>query len=243
LPQPSATDDADSLPILRSPASVDAVRADLTAAARHVLGKIRDHQARLEGDPVRAERFNRRLTEALVTKYLVRVEKPLAFWPGVLPHLVGFSRGYEIGVGPGYLFKLLMETQSVQMRGCDCDPNRSVVFRELRRTLGIEDLVDVHPVRRRRPIPIPEGTQALLGFFTEFNYGYSLDDWRWFLDHCRERLTGPKLVYLLPNVKALKREGVAEYFARLGEHPLLRPGAPAVVPPALRRLFCRIQLS
>ena len=61
-------------------------------------------------------------------------------------------RIFEIGVGPGYFFKLIQSLISSQISGIDRDIHGKVVFRELRKELSIFDQVFEHRVEPRQSI-------------------------------------------------------------------------------------------
>lgn len=228
----------------RSEDAFDRVQRELLAAAQRVRGRIEAHLEELRRtDPSKAEDFWERLTPVWKDKYCDRAGEHIAKWREFMPHLDGFAQAYEIGVGPGSLFRLLAELKGVRMWGCDVDPERSVVFRELRKELGISGRVDNHPVQRRTPVPIPEGTEALIAFYTTFSRKFSVQDWEWLLDFCRERLVGEKWILMLPNPKSFGREGVAEFFRRKADFPLLDAKAPEDSQLWHNRAFCRFSLD
>ncbi len=243
-----------TLPERRAPARPEDLRAidteferverGLLEAAEKVRSRIEAHYERLwSEDPKRAERFWLRLTPEWKDKYLDRAQGHIRKWKQFMPHLDGFASAYEIGVGPGSLFALLRELKGVAMRGCDTDPDETVVFRELRREIGIADLVDNHAVRRRQPLPLPEGAEAVLGFYTTFSRKFSVEDWQWLLDFCRERLAGDKLILLVPNPKSFGREGVNEFFRKRAEFPLRDPKVPEERQLWHERAFLRLSLA
>ena len=222
----------------------DQVQQYLIEAAGQVKARIEaEYEQLLRTDPEQAADFQRRLTPEWQDKYLDRASDHIVKWAELLPHLTGFRHGYEIGVGPGSLFRLLTDLKGVTMRGCDTDPEEAIVFRELRKQIGIDTLVDAHPVQRREPIPFRDGTDALLGFYTTFSRKFSVADWEWLFDFCRERMTGDKLVFLIPNPKSWGREGVEEFFRRRGEFPLLDPAIPIRGQLWHQQVFCRLSLA
>ena len=222
----------------------DQVQRELVAAAGRVRGRLEAHLEELRRtDPAKAEDFWERLTPEWKDKYCDRAGEHIAKWREFMPHLDGFAQAYEIGVGPGSLFRLLTDLKGVRMWGCDADPEHSIVFRELRKEVGISDRVDNFPVQRRTPVPIPEGTEALMGFYTTFSRKFSVQDWEWLLDFCRERLVGEKWIVMLPNPKSFGREGVAEFFRRKADFPLLDPKVPEESQLWHNRVFCRFRLA
>lgn len=222
----------------------DHVQQYLIDAAGQVKIRIEaEYEQLLRTDPERAADFRRRLTPEWKDKYLDRASDHIVKWAELLPHLTGFRRGYEIGVGPGSLFRLLTDLKCVTMRGCDTDPDEAIVFRELRKQIGIDALVDAHPVQRREPMPLREGTDALLGFYTTFSRKFSIADWEWLFDFCRERMTGDKLVFLILNPKSWGREEVEEFFRLRGEFPLSDPAIPIRDQLWHQQVFCRLSLA
>ncbi|HEY5411347.1 MAG TPA: sulfotransferase family 2 domain-containing protein [Caulobacteraceae bacterium] len=220
------------------------VQQDLVAAAQQVRQRIEAHYEHLlRTDPEGAADYHRRLTPMWKDKYLDRAPEHIAKWAELLEHLDGFRQGYEIGVGPGSLFRLLTDLKQVAMRGCDTEPDETIVFRELRKQLGIAELVDAHAVQRRTPMPIAEGTDALLGFYTTFSKDFSVPDWEWLFDYCRERMVGDKLVYLIPNPKSYNQDGVAAFFRQRAEFPLLDIPTPGRAKQWHEKTFLRLSLA
>jgi hypothetical protein len=194
-------------------------------------------------------RLHATVDEPRVMKYIRSVEAHVRKWRFYTPYMSGLQKAFEIGVGPGYLFRIMMDLYGTDMRGCDLDPAQNRVFRDLREELGLSDRVMTHKVVAGRDIPIPEGTEAVLGFWTVFTEKFSLDDHKWFVAHCREKLVGPKRLVLLFNTRGYDEcPEVAEWYRTLGEFPFLAEGAPvdagpgAKMSPRDRAAFCVAEL-
>ncbi len=222
--------------------ALDEAETALIAAANRVRGSL---EAELESlrrsDPHSAKRFLASWNPNWAKKYLHNAEAKVRKWRRFFPHLAGVRQAYEIGVGPGYLFRLLMDVYGVQLSGCDVEPGHTLVFEALRQELGIAHLVETHRVRPRREIPITEGSEAMLAFLTSFCETYSVADYRWLLDHCRERLSGDKQVLILFNARCFEVDGVQQFFQRNAEFPLLGEHQAASKPHAAA--FCRVRLA
>ncbi len=132
---------------------------------------------------------------------------------------------FEIGVGTGYLFAMLKTLLGIDMHGVDIDLEKSVVFRDMRKEIGIADAVSEHRVMPRRPLPIPPGTEAVTAFRTMFNQGWSVADHEWFLADCAEKLSGRKLVIVNFNERPFRADpGVVALYQRRGTLPEPRNG-------------------
>jgi hypothetical protein len=105
----------------------------------------------------------------------------------MVPYFRGVRRGYEIGVGPGYLFTMLQQVLGIEMRGCDVDFDGLIVYRELRRALGIEPLVSEFRVAAGADLPIPPGTDAVIAVAPVFDMGWDVAEHRDFLGLCRAK--------------------------------------------------------
>ncbi len=219
-------------------------RVALNAHADIIKARVDAHIAHLEAvDPERAKHFISRLTPELKAKHLDAARFQIGKWGKFLPHLTGVTRSYEIGVGPGYLLKLMILVHGTKATGCDLDPSHAKVFELLWKELGVADLVEIHRVRRRRPIPVPDGADAVLAFSTTFNEGYTLADHQWFVDHLRERLVGEKQVFMLFNTRCFEHEGVREFYSGIADFPLLDPSRAAQVQHWDSQAFCRLRLA
>jgi hypothetical protein len=189
------------------------------------------------------------VNEPRVMKYIRSVEAHVRKWRNFTPYLSGLRKAFEIGVGPGYLFHIMIEVYGTDMRGCDLDLAKDRVFRDLREELGISDRVMTHKVVARQDIPIPEGSEAVLGFWTVFTETFSLDDHKWFVAQCREKLVGPKKLVLLFNTRGYdERPEIFRWYQTLGAFPLLAEEAGVGVDPSRpvnprdKRAFCVAEL-
>jgi hypothetical protein len=239
--------------LANGPAMASAARS--LAAAETVLRAFDAEYQRLrEVDPERAASFYASLVpssanllpahaEPNALKYLRQAEGHVYKWATYFhPHMASVRKGYELGVGPGYLFRLLMDVYGMEMRGCDLNPDRNLIFRELRKELKIADLVDVHEVGSGGDIPIPEDCDAVMGFWTVFTERWSVHDHIWFLDHCRERLVGEKQVFLLFNSDGYDNcPEVQAFYRRRAEFPL-RDNAMCDLHERDKNAFCIVRL-
>jgi hypothetical protein len=227
----------------------------LLSSANAVLERFdAEHRRLLQECPERAATFYASLVpssleepdsycEPRAMKYLRDASGHINKWTeGLLLHMSGIRRGYEIGVGPGYLFRMLMDVYRTDMLGCDLDPAKNLIFRDLREELGISNRVDEHEVKSGRPIPIPSGCDAVLGFWTVFTESWNRKDHAWFLDFCRERLVGDKRVFMLFNAGSYdEHPEIFDYYCKRGaEFPWLR--SIARVPERDKRAFCIVRL-
>ena len=127
---------------------------------------------------------------------------------------------FEIGVGPGYFFKLLQSLISSEISGIDRDINERVVFRELRKEFSIFDKVFEHRVEARKSIPIPKETEVIVAFRTTFNRRWNVEDHKWFLKDCFAQMSGDKAVILGFNRRGyMDNPEVKEFYESVGEHP------------------------
>jgi hypothetical protein len=196
-----------------------------------------------------SQRLNADVDEPRVMKYIRSVEAHVRKWQLYTPYLSGLRKAFEIGVGPGYLFRIMIDLYGTDMRGCDLDPAKNRVFRDLREALGLSSRVITHRVVAGRDIPIPEGSQAVLGFWTVFTETFSLKDHKRFVAQCREKLVGPKKLVLLFNTRGYDEcPEIAQWYRTFAEFPLLTEGAGAGVGPRVklnprdRGAFCVAEL-
>ena len=103
---------------------------------------------------------------------------------------------FEIGVGPGYQFYLLQQVLGCDMFGCDVLLDEQYVYRRLRTAIGIKELVEEQKIEYDSPIRIPEGSEAVVAFWTVFHKPWSIKEHKWILDSCAEKLVGKKMVAL-----------------------------------------------
>jgi hypothetical protein len=219
---------------------IDAFEDKLAASAARVLGRIeRELEAHggLKADRRTLYRLgfsdrNGNLGEdgaahpAAPVKFLARAPEFIHKDASYLPFFEGLKQVFEIGVGTGYLFAMLRNILKVEMWGVDVDLDKSTVFDEMRRELGIADRVFEHRVTRRVPLPIPPGTEAVTAFRATFHQGWSVADHEWFLADCREKLTGARRAILFFNSRPLNENpAVVALYRRIGEMPLAKNDA------------------
>jgi hypothetical protein len=140
-----------------------------------------------------------------------------------LPFLSVLERktAFEIGVGPGYLFTLLKELYFVNMIGIDVGIEEQLVYKEVRRRLGIDGTVFEHRVESGKDIPIPDGAEAVLGFWPMYDRGWRVDDHKWFINHCARKLRGLRLVALRFNKGGYRGSpAIREFYESRGVFPL-----------------------
>lgn len=209
------------------------VEAEIIEAVNRLEGRYPKEQPQraVAGVNTAAERFRDSVPfpgvdangdEPRVMKYIRSAGAHVRKWRTYTPYMSGLRKAFEIGVGPGYLFRMMMELYGTDMRGCDLDPTTNRVFRDLREELGISARVMTHKVVARRDIPIPEGSEAVIGFWTVFTETFSLDDHKWFVAQCREKLVGPKKLVLLFNARGYDEcPEVFKWYQTFAEFPLL----------------------
>jgi len=201
-------------------------------ASAYFLGLVPSHLSR-EG----------KIHEPKAMKYIRRPHGHVHKWSYFLPYLNGLKKAYEIGVGPGYLFRLMIDYYSTNMTGCDLDASKNIIFRELRKQLGIADRVQEHKVTAGQEIPIPAGSEAIFGFWTVFNRTWTVDDHAWFLDHCREQLVGDKKVVLLFNDVGFDDcPEIQSFYRSRAEFPLLKDERALKMAPRDKNAFCILHL-
>ncbi len=186
------------------------------------------------------KRLHANVDEPRVMKYIRFVEGHVLKWRLFTPYMSGLRKAFEIGVGPGYLFRIMIDLYGTDMRGCDLAPTKNRVFRDLREELGISARVMTHKVVAGRDIPIPEGSEAVLAFWTVFTETFSLDDHKWFVAQCREKLVGPKKLVLLFNTGGYDEcPEIFEWYQTFGEFPLLTEGADLSAGPREKKMSQR----
>ena len=237
------------------------IEPEIIEAARRVEARYHAEQQQLALiDPNAAAEFFRAIApsrqrlkadvdEPRVMKYIRYVEAHVRKWRLYTPYMSNLRKAFEIGVGPGYLFRIMIDLYGTDMRGCDLAPAKNRVFRDLREELGLSDRVMTHKVVAGQDIPIPEGSEAVLAFWTVFTETFSLDDHKWFVAQCREKLVGPKKLVFLFNGRGYDEcPEVFEWYRTFGEFPHLSEGADAGVPPGIklnprdRAAFCVAEL-
>ena len=151
-------------------------------------------------------------------------------------------RIFEIGVGPGYFFKLIQSLISSQISGIDRDIHGKVVFRELRKELSIFDQVFEHRVEPRQSIPIPKETEVVVAFRTTFNRPWNVEDHKWFLKDCFAQMSGDRTVILGFNRQGyLDNPEVKKFYESVGEQPFADEETLRIV--KLNELFGRMDCN
>jgi hypothetical protein len=214
------------------------IEAEIIEAAKRVEARYHQEQQLLALSDANAaaaffraivpssKRLDANVDEPRVMKYIRSAEPHVRKWRLFTPYMSGLRKAFEIGVGPGYLFRLMIDLYGTDMRGCDLDPAKNRVFRDLREELGLSARVMTHKLVAHQDIPIPEGSEAVLAFWTVFTETFSLDDHKWFVAHCREKLVGPKKLVLLFNTRGYDEcPEIFEWYQTFGEFPLLTEGA------------------
>lgn len=237
------------------------IEAELIEAAKRVEARYHQEQQQLALSDANAaaeffraivpsgQRLHADVDEPRVMKYIRYVEAHVRKWRLYTPYMSGLQKAFEIGVGPGYLFRIMIDLFGTDMRGCDLDPAKNRVFRDLREELGLSARVMTHKVVAGQDIPIPEGSEAVLAFWTVFTETFSLKDHKRFVAQCREKLVGPKKLVLLFNTRGYdERPEIFEWYKTVGEFPLLAEGAGvnagpgAKMSPRDRSAFCVAEL-
>jgi hypothetical protein len=207
-------------------------------------------------DPERAEQYffdlwpaqrhlAGRVSEPRALKYVRGARAHITKWaPTYFQFFGGLKSAYEIGVGPGYLLRLMIDHLGLQMSGCDVSRDATPLFDDIRRAIGVSHLVEDHKVTPRQEIPITPGAEALLAFQTVFNFGFTLDDHRWFLEQCRQKLSGPKKVFILFNAQGFDDEPEVQAFYRArAQFPFDDPNLPGRIQGRDRNAFCILGLG
>lgn len=231
------------------------VEAEIIEAVKRLEARYHGDQSplALTGTGAAAQRFRVPSVEPRGMKYVRSVGGHVRKWRVFTPYLGGLQKAFEIGVGPGYLFRLMIELYGTDMRGCDLDPAKNPVFRDLRKELGLSERVMTHKVIANNDIPIPEGSEAVMGFWTVFTETFSLDDHKWFVAQCREKLVGPKKLVMLFNTRGYdERPEIFDWYKTFAAFPLLNEeaeveadigdGQRKQVKPRDRRAFCVAEL-
>jgi hypothetical protein len=181
---------------------------------------------------------------AAPVKYLIHARGHVKKFYPFLPYLSGPKRVFEIGVGPGHLFKILRDCFDVDVYGCDIEFDKTIVYREIRRELGIADRVLEYAVRAYSEIPIPTDCEGLFAFWTAFNTSWGVNEHHWFLDFCKERLVGPKLVALRFNRAGFTdKPEVIDFYEKNAVVPIGRLLRDPAVPQQHVDNFCVISLA
>jgi hypothetical protein len=232
------------------------IEAELVKAAVRVCKRFDQQYEELkQNSPSEAELFYLNLVpsntifaggrkEPVAMKYVRRARAHVHKWVAFLPYLSGLEKVYEIGVGPGYLFRMMMDYYSTDISGCDLDPEKNLIFAKVREELGIADRIQNHKVIAKQDIPIPDGTDGLFAFWTVFNFNWSVDDHAWFIEHCREKLAGEKRVVLLFNDRGYDdRPEIQDFYRKRARFPFLESDIAPEFHPRDKNAFCILNLG
>jgi hypothetical protein len=181
------------------------------------------------GAPLLAEDGSR--WPAAPVKYAIEARRSVEMWREFLPFLGGIEAAFEIGVGPGYLFRLMMDLYGTQMTGCDVEINELAVYDAIRSELGIRHLVQEHFVAKRVSTPVTPGAEAVLAFALVFDKGFdasgarwlwSVEDHEWFLHDLASQTRGRRRLICRFNKRWLKNDNrdVVLFYRRVGIQPL-----------------------
>jgi hypothetical protein len=163
-------------------------------------------------------------------KYALEVRRNAEMWRPMVPFMQGIGAAFELGVGPGYLFKYMQELFGTRMSGCDVRLDRKTVYDLIRGELGIRGLVVDHPVFRGVSTPVTPGCDAVLAFATVFDKEYledgtsrvwDVEDHRWFLADLARQLVGPRKLIVRFNRRWLKdNQEVIRFYRSIGTRPI-----------------------
>src|SRR4051794_24094267 len=115
------------------------IEAEIIEAAKRVEAgdqkekkQLALHDAHGAGEFFRAivpsvRRLDSNVDEPRVMKYIRSVEGHVRKWRLFTPYMSGLRKAFEIGVGPGYLFRIMIDLYGTDMRGCDLDPAKNRV--------------------------------------------------------------------------------------------------------------------
>ncbi|MBS7789892.1 hypothetical protein KTR66_07795 [Roseococcus sp. SDR] len=164
-------------------------------------------------------------------KYAVDARSKMEKWRKFMPFLKGFEAAFEIGVGPGYLFRLMMDFYGTRMTGCDIEFEQLGVYDALRSELGIKHLIREHFVARRVSTPVTPGSEAVLAFWLAFDSerdeegvrtGWTVEDHEWFLADIARQLSGRRQFICRFNKWWYSRENrdVMRFYRQIGVQPI-----------------------
>ena len=104
----------------------------------------------------------------------------------------------------------------------DIDVETMEVYRRIRNSLGIQELVREHRITYNQDLGIESNTEAVIAFWTVFCKKWDVAEHEWFLNECRRQLVGEKVVILRFNNEGyLDRPSVKDYYDRISEQPLI----------------------
>ncbi len=208
------------------PTPLQQLEEKVIAAARRVTDRLRPgFEARTcqHIDPDDPER-EAKVLAALEQSQLAYALQPHYYLQRLyryLPYFGGLDSVFEIGVGAGYMLALLRDLLGARVHGVDVKFAQLPVLVELRRELGLHDLVAERPVVAGAPIPIPEGTECVAAFHTVFNKYWDVAEHEWFLQECGRQLVGRRLVICYFNGGGFDdRPEVKALYDRRGDTPL-----------------------
>lgn len=147
------------------------------------------------------------------------IEKFMQYIPFFIEHFG--KKAFEIGVGPAYLLTLLKNVLNMDMHGIDIRLKDEIVYRRIREELCVDKFVFEHKVTSGIDIPIPDSTELLISFWTVFNRDWELEDHKWFIEHCRQKLVGDKeLIFRFNNEGFLDKTEIRNYYKSIAIFPL-----------------------
>ena len=170
-------------------------------------------------------------------KYAIEVRDWVDTNIAFLPFFEGVRSAFEIGVGPGYLFTLLRDVLGIDISGIDMGFEMFGVYRDLRKELGISHLVSEFKVMAPDNIPIPDGVEAVIAFWSVFDWPWSLEEHQVFVDFCRGK--GVRRIYWHFN-RVTPTPAVRAFYSRIGRFHKPPPGVYA--PRAAWKKFCIVDL-
>lgn len=164
-------------------------------------------------------------------KYAIEARRNVEMWREFLPYLRGIEAAFEIGVGPGYLFRLMMDLYGTRMTGCDVEIAQCGVYDTIRAALGVKHLVAEHFVAKRLSTPVTPGAEVVMAFALVFDYGFhpdgtrwlwTVEDHEWFLNDLAKQVTGRRQFICRFNKRWPKSENreVINFYRRIGVQPI-----------------------
>jgi hypothetical protein len=180
---------------------IQALEARVVAAAAAVVERLRPAFERqfcghiALDDPDREAKVLKRLTATPLGEAMEPLNHFQRFYK-YLPYFAGVEHVFEIGVGTGSLFTLLEDVVGIRVDGVDAKSEKATVRSEFRRALAIDQRVVDHRIVAWEPLPFPDGVECVAAFWATFNKDWGVDEHAWFLEECRRRLVGARLVML-----------------------------------------------
>lgn len=231
--------------------SFERVRDDIIATVQRILpGLLDEFEACKRDDPQRARSSEFQFASnkgelgpgdqpfpSAAIKFLIHAREHIDKFRLLLPHISQSRRALEIGVGPGYLQKVLVDHVGCDAYGLDLPRTETYVYDVIRKALGVADRTLEHQVFPREPVPIRAGTDLIVGYLPVFHSKWHRADHLWFWDFCRERMAGEKkLVFVFNQLGFTTREEVRALYLKHAEFPLSDESQ------ALSKLFCVLRL-